>query len=318
MSSVSQPIAATLTGRFLLVGYLPVLAVTLYTLVLLLAGAPGSEVSFGAAWRAAGALTASQFVLVLIGATLTAVLLTPLQLSLVRVLEGRLPRPVARRGLNRQRRLKGLLVERANALRREYDGAPDEERRRARIQQLGSVNAQLMRRFPAEEDALRPTALGNVLAAMTERAGQSYGLDAPTVWPRLYPLLRGNIKAIVDDRRDMLDVGARLSVAFSVAGLVSLVLLAPSGVWVPLAVVPFALAWIGYAACVQAAVGYSVAVEAAFDLCRFTLYAELRLPFPANPAEERDLNERLCRQWRQGVPLHVPYRSTDPPEPPPE
>jgi hypothetical protein len=33
-----------------------------------------------------------------------------------------------------------------------------------------------------------PPGLGNVLAAMEDGAGRTYGLDAVIVWPRLYPL----------------------------------------------------------------------------------------------------------------------------------
>jgi len=296
-------------GRFFLIDYLPVYAAALLIATLVWAGAPG-PLEASRAWRTASNLGIGELVLAALAVTLLAVLIHPFQLALVRLLEGQWPEilgPVTRWSRRRQvtarRRLAGL---------EELPEDTDVPVSQARVQEAGQAGAQLRMRFPAEE-LCRPTALGNVLAAMETRAGDAYGFDAVVAWSRLYPVLGKRVRTIVDDSRNTLDAAARLSVTMLVTGLVAVVLLAFSGWWIFLAAIPFAAAWLASRGAVHAAMAYSEAVDAAFDLHRFDLTTALHLPLPVNDKVERSANAKLCDFWRQGLETPTEYQHPDTP-----
>lgn len=171
------------------------------------------------------------------------------------------------------------------------------------IQRAGAAVYQLRRRFPVPDHLLQPTALGNVLAAMEDGAGRAYGLDAVTAWPRLYPILGEQTKALIDDRRDALDAAVRMAVTMAVTAIASLVLLLWSGWWLLLVLMPLSVAVLAYNGAVQAALAYAETVYVAFDLHRADLLTALRMDPPAQQDAERILNEQWCDLWRQGIPL---------------
>jgi hypothetical protein len=289
--------------RFYLVSYLPTYAAAVFVLVLVWAGAPdwlgrsGRGINFGRAWSTAARLGTGQIVMLAIALLLIAVVLQPFQLSVMRVLEGYWPgwcggkRLLARQGkrrdaLVRRARLPQLAAERTDKV----------------IQEAGQAGYELRRRFPLAEDLLRPTALGNALAAMEDDAGQVYGLDAVVAWPRLYPVLGDGVRAIVDDRRDTMDAMARMAATMAVTTLATVALLAWSPWWW-LALAPLALSVLAYRAAVATALGFGDAVRVAFDLHRFDLLSSLHMTIPDRQQQERELNEQWCDYWRQGVPL---------------
>ncbi|WP_207929124.1 hypothetical protein, partial [Actinomadura sp. 6K520] len=182
----------------------------------------------------------------------------------------------------------------------EPKGAPPDEKE---IQRAGAAGHDLRRRFPIPDHLVRGTALGNVLAAMEDGAGRAYGLDAVTAWPRLYPLLGERVRATVDDRRDSLDLAARMAVTMAFTAVATFALLLASGWWLLLALVPLALAWTAYRGAVHVALAYAESVEVAFDLHRADLLYALRMPPQEDPDKERALFELWCDHWRQGIPL---------------
>jgi hypothetical protein len=179
----------------------------------------------------------------------------------------------------------------------------------ATVQRAGLAGAELRRRFPLPDHLIRATALGNALRAMEDMAGREYGLDAVVAWPRLYPLLGVQMKTVVDDRRDGLDLAVRLAVTGVVTAVLSLILLWRAGPWRALALVPLTLAIVAYRGAVLSAIAYGEAVRASIDIHRFGIFEALHLPQPANPEEERRTNRRICDLWRQGLPMTLPYAS---------
>lgn len=303
LDALATPPASSLSGRFFLVSYLPTYAAVCYLLVLLWSGAPAKPPSFSLAWRTAEKLSVGALLLILFTVALVALILHPLQLPLVRVLEGYWPRwltPLVRYGHARQ-------AARLGRHRRAATLPPGEPPGPAQLQRAGVATTELRTRFPDRPELLRPTALGNVLASMEERAGTAYGWDTTVVWPRLYPLLGENVRAIVDDRRTLLDISCRLTVTAAVSAAASAALLAATGWWLLLALVPLALSRVAYHAAVRAAISYGESVRVAFDLHRFDLYPALRLDPPANLAEERSVNRELATFWRQGRDFGLPY-----------
>ena len=167
-------------GRFYLVGYLPSYAAALFLLVLVWAGARGPashSLSFRSAWATASHLGLGAVVILVLGITLLAVVMQPLQCAMVRLAEGSWPTWLGTAwALRWQARRKARLAQAA-----QLPCGP--ELTEAAIQRAGAAGYQLRRRYPRQDHLLRPTALGNVLAAMEDTAGRAYGLDPVTAWP---------------------------------------------------------------------------------------------------------------------------------------
>jgi hypothetical protein len=308
IEDVIQPPTGLSSGRFFRTGYLPTYAAAVFLLVLLWAGAPGKHADFGHAWQVASKFGVAQTLLVALAVALVAVLLQPLQLPIVRVLEGSFPKwlgsGIGRRWqLGRKHGLEGRLIAKIG----EAAGKAADERA-AVVQEAGALSARLRSRFPMLDPLVRATGLGNALAAMEDSAGTPYGLDAVVTWPRLYPLLGDKVRAVVDDLRDGMDAAARLSATGAVTAVVAAGLLAwHSGLFTLLALVPLTIAVIGYLGAVHAAMAYGEAVQVAFDLHRFDLLAALHVEIPAGPGKELSWNTALSDFLRQGVPLPFEY-----------
>ncbi|WP_256788916.1 hypothetical protein [Frankia sp. AvcI1] len=305
LGEIARPAQALLSGRLLLVGYVPTAAGALAVLTLVWAGAPGSPPSAHRAWQTATDASAGEVVVVGMALLVVALLAAPLQLSMVRVLEGGWPRWLGldlarRRQVRRRRQLATLAVPTVSGTAT----APSVEE----VQRAGAVAVRLRTHYPSAEYLVRATALGNVLASMEDTAGREYGWDAVVAWPRLYPLLGSANRAIVDDRRDGLDVAARLTVTFAAVAAAAVGLLATTGWWLLIAAVPVLASAAAYRGAVAAAVAYADAVRVCFDLHRFDLIAAVHLPLPANRGEEVAVSTALSVQWRQNVTTAVTYQ----------
>jgi len=142
--------------------------------------------------------------------------------------------------------------------------------------------------------------------AVREPAGRrrpSAGVLRRSAWPRLYPVLGEQAKSLVDDRRDALDAAVRMTATTAVTAIASLGLLARSGWWILLTLLPLGVAILAYNAAVQAALAYAESVHVAFDPHRADLLTALRMDLPRRQDTERTLNEQWCDLWRQGIPL---------------
>jgi hypothetical protein len=284
--------------RFTLVGLLPTGVFAALVLAIAWSGAPADAPDLGAISDKAADLSATEGGLILLAILAVAVLLQPLQVGLVRLLEGYWGDSKATKGLAERR--KAPQRERFRELASTAGApmkAPDDPARADAV----AAAAELRRLFPEEESDLLPTRLGNVLRAAETRAGSPYGLEAIVVWPRLYPLLPDPVRGVVDDQRGQLDASARFCVVFAAAAVTSFALLVwhPVWLWVPLACV--VLAALAYRAAVGAALQYGESLRAAFDLHRFDLLSALHLPLPpdrtAEREQNRDLSDFLIQDW---------------------
>ncbi|SFP74562.1 hypothetical protein SAMN05660464_4075 [Geodermatophilus dictyosporus] len=285
--------------RFALVGYLPTYAGILAVLLLISADAPPGPFDFKHAIVQLLNISVSGALVLALVALLLSVLLHPLQLPLVRILEGYWPAwwglsGLKRRAIRRQRAIRDRLVSESQAL-----GNPNPRE----AEQILTASWTLTRRFPDKDSALMPTTLGNVLRAAEYSAGSAYGADAVTWWSRIYPVISARTKEIVDDRRAQLDASCRLCAVAMMVGLTSILVLLDDGLWIVITLGPLFLAWLSYRAAVSAASQYGDAIGVAFDLHRFDVLAALHLPLPATPSDERTVNGQLTLLWLQGVPL---------------
>ncbi len=289
-------VAATsdLGVRFRFVSLLPMAVLALYVLALAWSGAPASSPSVGQAVMHARHVAGWEAVLLTVAVVVVALIAEPLQVTLVRLLEGYWGQSGAGRllagpGLAFHRARRGRL----DRAQRRSPGDPVSAQLAAREEA-----ARKLRAYPPES-AILPTMLGNVLRSAEGRAGSRYGLDAIVVWPRLYPLLSDKVTAVLDDLRDQLDLAARFCVVFGIATVISVVFLATDGWWLTAAAVTLAGSLLSYRAALAAAAAYGQALDAAFDLHRFDLMTALHLPLPANLTGEVTANQELSRFLRQ-------------------
>lgn len=296
-------------------GYLPTYSAALFLLTLAWGGAPGHPVDFGRAWRTADHLGVMQVLLLALAVTLAAVLLQPLQLSLVRMLEGGFPvwlgsGLACAAQVRRKKELERSVTKKLDAAVALIGATASHQATDKLVQEAGTASAKLRSRFPLRDHAIRATALGNALAAAEETAGSGYGLDAVVIWPRLYPLLSEQVRAAVDDLRDGMDAAARLTATGVLTALAATGLLAwHSGLRTLLALLPLTIAVLSYLGAVRAATAFGIAMSVAFDLHRFDLLRTLKLAMPATQEEEQETNRALSDFLRQGVP--APFRYTD-------
>ena len=237
-------------------------------------------------------------------------LLEPLQIPLLRVLEGYWRWDWLRewRCSSHEKRRKALDEEGQTDNKRDQEqkdiSRATNSRARAMRQALG--------RYPPYTDKVLPTALGNALLSAERRAGERYGFDTVTIWPRFYPVLSDRVTAILDDRRMQLDIASRFTVTFLMGSLVSAGLLIAQGPWLLVPVAAGVLAAFAYRSAIEAAILYGEGMKVAFDLRRFDLLDALHVPLPPDLERKRAVNMRLTRWFRTGFGTPAPYMHAAP------
>jgi hypothetical protein len=179
-----------------------------------------------------------------------------LQLSILRGLEGYLPEPVRKLLEGRVKSVRHKVAanrQEWKALADTYEEHTPEERRRYR---------QLDRRlsyYPESDHQIKPTMIGNVLAAAESYAWDRYGLASVLIWPRLWLVMDEGSRNEVTRARNRLNV----SVGFLAWSGVSLVWMVWAW-WVLLAA--FTGVLIAYGLAVGAAGGYGELIKSSFDV----------------------------------------------------
>jgi hypothetical protein len=290
-------------NRFALVNLLPVAV-----LVVLIGGLIRSGAYSAAEPSLARVLPSGDSALALSGAAvftvfLVAVVLQPFQVAFVRLLEGYwtergLVGATGRMLIQHHLRRKATLHYEAEAQDPQPIGTAlatvREHQRRARAIRARAGRAEdQLRDYPTDEEALLPTGLGNILRAGEETAGARYGLDAMTVYPRLYPYLSPRLDAAMNEQLDMIDTMAAMCLAFTGATLAASPLLGRLDLWSLLPAVLVLAAVFAYLAAKAAARDHTVLLSTAIDLHRFDMLEHLHYPLPRNVETEYDLNFQL-------------------------
>jgi hypothetical protein len=149
------------------------------------------------------------------------------------------------------------------------------------------------RSYPMSYDDVMPTALGNVLRRYEDEAGRPYGLSILAVAPHLALLAPREHVDFLQDQRTQLDLATRLCVTAGLFACLSTVILAPSGWWLMLATVPYLFSVAFYHGACTVAHDYGTALKTLIDLNRGELYQRLRLPMPPDITAEREKNRSL-------------------------
>lgn len=183
-------------------------------------------------------------------------------------------------------------------------GVQREAERLARLRRSGAESAYQRRymAFPPVENDLRPTRLGNALAAAEAYPGDQrrYGVDAVFFWPRLYPLLPDGMRDALTAERSTMDTLLLMSafaVLFAAMSVVAGLLGAASPGQALLALAAgVAVSRLAYLGAVRAGRDFGELVRACFDVYRRDLLTALGFSPPATLEEERVLWRAVAQQ----------------------
>ena len=290
--------------RFNLVGLFPSTVLLLFVLALYWSGAPAHAPDLRVVYQRIQSLGTKESVLLLVAILAFSLVIHPLQLSLVKMLEGYwssfFPISIMKKwGTEWHRKRRQRLDE---ATRTRSDSRPPEDK-----QERMSAAAHRLRSFYPSEERLLPTTLGNVLRAAEDFPNRRYGLDGVVLWPRLYPLLPDKMTNILADQRNQLDLAARFSGIFLVATITSFAFLYKQTWWLSVPAATLFLAWLSYKGAVAAALAYGNSIQTAYDLYRFDLLKALHLPLPVDRDSEKKSNRELSDFLRQGLAENFKY-----------
>ena len=160
--------------------------------------------------------------------------------------------------------------------------------------------------FP--RDHLLPTALGNVLRAMEERAGPRYGIESIGIWRRLYPVLPKNHAQTLEDEVTQLDVSVHSLPHGSSRRSPSstFVMRDPTSAWsnwrwlVVIGLV-FLAAWLSYRSAIESALAHSSDVEVTLDLYRDLLLDASRMEPAGTLTRSRSCSSISASCTRPGI-----------------
>jgi hypothetical protein len=168
--------------------------------------------------------------------------------------------------------------------------------------------------LPDEVGEVRASRLGNILAAAADYPERVYGIDTPTVLPRLLNVLKPEEGAVTDSvvlRLIHAEASLNMMLLFSFwaavwAVLGGVALLAFGGTWWMFLVVVLGgalLWWLTRAAAESQALAYGEALKPLFDLRRYKLLEAMGYPltYPISPEDERKHWQNLNSLFALGV-----------------
>lgn len=222
----------------------------------------------------------------------SSVVISWLQLPILRLLEGYWPWPLRRLRFGLARWVAKRLETKEDAWQ-DLAAIKPEDRSAEEQEKYARLDAQLAR-YPVDPRHLMPTRLGNVLRAAEEYPQVRYGLVMGVCWPRLWLALPKEPQETLSQARQKLNGAARLFAW----GLLFAVWVVWAWWAVPVALVVAAAAYWGM---LHAAGAYGDLLRSAFDLYRFTLYEEVRWPLPQAPELEVVMGRRLSEYLFRGT-----------------
>lgn len=282
----------------------------LYVYVLASSGAWEGQPAPGKAADALGGIGLTEASLLLVVTFAIALVLHPLQFALVQLFEGYWGTgPIARRlALHRTSRYLGRRKSIEDAIRTHASAltgfsAADLRNHDRLLPLLPSLLARnalerAKESYPSRRARTMPTRLGNALRRYEDLAGSEYGLDALTVHPHLVLIGDKAHVAVLHDAREQLDLAVRMCALSLLATVITFFSLATDGLWLLVALAPYAAAYTAYRGALVAAAIWGVVLAALIDVERFALYEQLHIALPENTRGERTANIALMSLLR--------------------
>lgn len=319
MSDLAGSGAGRIGRYFTVVSALPATVFVSYVYLLLRTGAPSEPVD----WSKAVDFDPAGLAVLSIGALVLALALNPLQFPLIQLFEGywgssRLAVELALIRTAHHRRRRRALLRRHGSSRRDNDADPrlryDVTTDELRDEIAADESQRELASYPEPEPGRElPTRLGNVLRRYEDAIARPYGLDPLVSVPRLAMVAGQAETDYVQNQRVQMELALRTSFLALLASGVTIVVMCRNGVWLLLASVPYAVAYLSYRGAVALAHEYGVSLAVLTDLSRFTLYERLHLPHPPDTSAERTVNESLMGLFRMDADERVTYERPEPP-----
>lgn len=300
LSAAISGIGGAIGRYFSIVSFIPSLFLTGFTFTLIESGAWSG--SGEPDWARAGN-TFTHFgdlaLLTLVSIAL-GVIVHPVQFALVQFFEGYwgTGRLAQRARVARIRHhLKRLRVVQFGDSYRAELALEDEENPPQKVELISVVeeSQRVIDGYPIDPNDMMPTRLGNALRRYERLAGSQYGLDAVGIIRHVALVAPAQRVDYVNDQRQLLDLSVRMTATSIFATLIAIAFLWHHGLWLLLALVPYAIAYLSYRGAVVVAHEYGSAVSTMIDLDRFALYDSLHLLRPANTKAERRMNAQLMK-----------------------
>jgi len=301
-STVLQELKGYFGRDFLLSTFFPVLLFSGLSLMLSLEITQGLNTAL-IGWEKLPVISRG---LIVIGGSAVVVVLAYLlynfQYSLIRLFEGYWPR---------RRFFLWLRNRRVRFYRRRWEHRRGLAQSASTPQETNEIWAELLAFYPPPThlDKMMPTRLGNILRAAEIYPYERYGIDAAVIWPRLRPLLKPEVMALLEDRKTTLTFMLSMSL---LSALFSLIWCPVLALWTNrwdlflLCALGWPLAWLCYQNALQSALAYGEQLRAIFDLYRHDLLKALNRPVPATLEEERKEWLRLSRFFQRNLPMPPP------------
>ncbi|MDU9001689.1 hypothetical protein [Streptomyces mirabilis] len=294
-------------GWALVVGWVLPAALNLAVFFLAVAPSMRRTAAIERVWPGSASQTA---LLLLCAAVLFGIVLNALQTPLYRILEGYLlwPRSAYDRGCRRQRARK----ERIAGLITRPEGRT--------LVQRALLNEQ-MARYPADDDQIAPTRLGNAIRRFEEYGHNRFRLDTQVLWNELSAAAPEQARRQVETARTSVDFFVALLYGHGVVAVLAFLALGSAGAERPLLVVTAialcALIPLWYRSAVYATDEWAAAVRAMVNLGRKPLADALGLWLPKQLAEERTMWLLVTRMSRRPYrdaadTAFAPYRAAPP------
>ncbi len=298
-STVLQELKGYFGRDFLLSAFFPVLFFAGLSLMLSLEITQGLNVAL-AGWEKLPVISRS---LIVIGGSVVVVVLAYLlynfQYSLIRLFEGYWPR---------RRFFLWLRNRRVKFYRRRWEHLKALAQSASTSQEANEIWAELLAFYPPPNhvDKMMPTRLGNILRAAEIYPYERYGIDAAVIWPRLRPLLKPEVMALLEDRKTTLVFMLSVSLLSATFSLIWCPLLAlQTNRWdlFLLCALGWPLTWMCCQNALQSALAYGEQLKVTFDLYRHELLRAMNRPLPKDAEDERKEWLRLTRFFQRNLPL---------------
>jgi hypothetical protein len=331
MADVTSVVSGTgkAIGRyFSVVSVLPSILLVVYVFLLSSSGSWRHAPDWHAAFAALRNVGLAGAAVLTVSGIVVALVMHPLQFSMVQLLEGYwgpgwLARRIRVSRIHRHRKRLGwvnrLAADAEGTIKRIDDDDPSLDQLTPEAIARLMVTALTQRdeaarsrdRYPVEPQHMMPTRLGNMLRRYELLSGAPYELDTPTVLPSLALIIPPGHLDYLNDQRSALDLAVRTSITSAIACLVTVVFLWHSGLWLLIALIPYGAAYAAYRGSVIAAQSYGVTMSAVIALNRFALYEQMHMPRPPTTARERAANEGLRALLRYDKSASLTYRHPD-------
>ena len=244
---------------------------------------------------------------IIFGIIILSIIMIPLQLVIIRLFEGYWPKIFYPFTIIGQKVQKYKFANIQNEEDKEIEKIDKED-----IEKINKVMSKYQLKrilYYPDYERILPTGLGNILRAAEDFVSAKYGLDAIITWTRLYILLPDNIKTLLNDQRTKLDLSTRLSFIFLISTIISSIFFLKISLLSLIPIATFILFIISYKGSKQVAFGYGQLIHTAFDLYRFDLLKQLKIPLPKNIEEEKKKGQEISSFLAsgEGLPENFEY-----------